>query len=586
MNVKFWFLFLIILFSVATKAQSETYASDSTASSQSRLLQADHIRLSNREKSKDILADIDVSQLSSRDRALHQYLLIYHSSFDGNLFDTFKRYKLLLPSIQDRIIRIRVLQSMINIASYNGRWSEGFYYAEQLKQELDKNTSERALIEASKGLISFYKNASLPDIALDYLLTAQNLKSLTADDKCYFSSFKNELEYSHESKFISEEVFLKTRDLCKRVDNSYYATLNLTYLLYHYMQTGRLNLAVQIMPKVKKQVDKHDAIYLTTIFYAKVAKLFLLNKEYTKAEHFAMRAVSLDEKAENILASIISYEVLVELAKERGNYKQAVDYLEFLQENRNQFNSQEIARQIGFQQARFESQQKQNKINLLDNQNKLLTVESELVTREKESFLMALFLMLFILLVLLVWSFLSRRNQKNLEQLARTDTLTGLYNRGYFTEYVKSLLESAKKQNTTATLLLLDLDYFKQVNDAYGHQTGDWALCEVVSTIKKRVPANVAIGRMGGEEFGILLENATVDDGLKLAELCREAICQVNTDATGYQFSLSASFGVSDTNQVGYKLENLIAASDLALFQSKQHGRNQVYEYVGNEQFA
>ena len=111
---------------------------------------------------------------------------------------------------------------------------------------------------------------------------------------------------------------------------------------------------------------------------------------------------------------------------------------------------------------------------------------------------------------------------------------------------------------------------------------GDWALTQVASTISRCVGQHGIVGRLGGEEFGIALTVTDSGVGMRIAEECRKAIDNIDTSQSGYNFKLTVSAGVGCSSHAGYKLDNLYAAADLALYQSKHYGRNRVYEYSAN----
>ena len=156
-----------------------------------------------------------------------------------------------------------------------------------------------------------------------------------------------------------------------------------------------------------------------------------------------------------------------------------------------------------------------------------------------------------------------------LEYKARHDSLTGALNRGAIFERA-----GAQLQHGPLSLVVLDIDFFKSINDAYGHPAGDAVICEVVNRLRGAVPAAAEIGRVGGEEFSILLPEFDFESALRQAERMRQAIA-------GEPFVclpgrvVTASFGVSWTAANG-NFGDAYASADEALFEAKRGGRNQV----------
>ncbi len=156
-----------------------------------------------------------------------------------------------------------------------------------------------------------------------------------------------------------------------------------------------------------------------------------------------------------------------------------------------------------------------------------------------------------------------------LEYKARHDSLTGALNRGAIFERAGTQL-----QRGPLALVVLDIDFFKSINDSFGHPAGDAVICEVVNRLRGAVPAEAEIGRVGGEEFSILLPEFDLEGALKQAERMRQAIAGAPFDCLPGRV-VTASFGVSWTAEQG-DFGDAYACADEALFEAKRGGRNQV----------
>ena len=128
-------------------------------------------------------------------------------------------------------------------------------------------------------------------------------------------------------------------------------------------------------------------------------------------------------------------------------------------------------------------------------------------------------------------------------------------------------------------MIMFDLDNFKSINDRYGHSTGDWVLKKVTEAIKPICRKQDCIGRIGGEEFAILLRASDLESAAIMAERFRERIAAIDTAETGHSFIATASFGVTTTLNSGYVFDTLLSQADQALYQSKREGRNRVSRY-------
>jgi diguanylate cyclase (GGDEF)-like protein len=163
--------------------------------------------------------------------------------------------------------------------------------------------------------------------------------------------------------------------------------------------------------------------------------------------------------------------------------------------------------------------------------------------------------------------------QSTLRQLAETDELTGLTNRRSFFAQAGDRLSTAAEDNSPISLLVIDADYFKQLNDTYGHATGDAALKFISEKLNASVRRSDLACRLGGEEFAILLPGLTEDQARPMAERILEKIAAQPMVHDGKIIEMSVSCGVADTS-VSYDMTALFKAADDALYAAKDAGRN------------
>ena len=169
------------------------------------------------------------------------------------------------------------------------------------------------------------------------------------------------------------------------------------------------------------------------------------------------------------------------------------------------------------------------------------------------------------------------RKQEELAALAERDTLTGLYNRRRFSELAGLELGRAARVPSDTCVVMVDLDFFKQVNDQHGHPVGDQVLREVARRLQANVRTTDVAARMGGEEFIVLLPNTSPDGALVLAEKLRRALRDAPLQLDHLSLPVTASFGVSGVRQhQRASLDALYSAADQALYIAKKQGRDRV----------
>lgn len=183
-----------------------------------------------------------------------------------------------------------------------------------------------------------------------------------------------------------------------------------------------------------------------------------------------------------------------------------------------------------------------------------------------------------ILLVLVgsVTWYIYRLNCKIKEQSIR-DPLTGVYNRRYLDETLPREIARAERELTPLSIVMLDLDHFKNINDKYGHAVGDDVLKNTAGSILRSIRKNDFLCRYGGEEFIIVMPGMPIEQAYERMEACRTMIEQMKTmDKNNHEISMTISGGISTFNVHGITRDSLLKAADDALYYSKEHGRNQI----------
>ena len=179
---------------------------------------------------------------------------------------------------------------------------------------------------------------------------------------------------------------------------------------------------------------------------------------------------------------------------------------------------------------------------------------------------------------------LSYKLNQNLESIATIDGLTNILNRRGLEDAAAKMQDMCKRINLSMTVILIDIDHFKKVNDKHGHLTGDDVLRHIAKVIAGILRASDVFGRYGGEEFCAFLPNTTESAAIGLAERIRAAIeaspLKLDPDLARGEIKTTISIGVADSVRAGYDFKGLVAAADGALYSAKNSGRNQVVGYT------
>jgi diguanylate cyclase (GGDEF)-like protein len=164
-----------------------------------------------------------------------------------------------------------------------------------------------------------------------------------------------------------------------------------------------------------------------------------------------------------------------------------------------------------------------------------------------------------------------------LERQASTDSLTGLFNRRQFLALADNELSRSKRYSGPVAVLMMDIDHFKKINDTYGHKIGDLVLQRLASLCTRELRDIDSIGRIGGEEFAILLPNTNGERAAEVAERLRKTIAETGIALEqGLPLHFTVSIGVATTHDVETNVDTLLSQADDALYEAKRAGRNRV----------
>jgi len=235
---------------------------------------------------------------------------------------------------------------------------------------------------------------------------------------------------------------------------------------------------------------------------------------------------------------------------------------------RSELFTEERARATAELQQKYEAEKKEREL-----QARALQLVAQ---RNSRNFFIALSLLVFVIAVANYGRYRGKRREAELlDRLARTDALTGLANRRALMESFVHEQKRVQRGAAPFSVVLADVDHFKQVNDTFGHDVGDEVLKRVAESIRSSAREMDMPARWGGEEFLVLLPGCASDEALAIAERMRAHLRELRIDANGTPLTVTASFGVSSIGD-GEPLDDCIRRSDEALYAAKHGGRDRV----------
>ncbi|MCL1139718.1 GGDEF domain-containing protein [Shewanella pneumatophori] len=301
--------------------------------------------------------------------------------------------------------------------------------------------------------------------------------------------------------------------------------------------------------------------------------------DFIQAETFARKVMELNDEPSHIEYKAIAAKVLSQRYLESKQYKLAYDYLESHQKYSNSILDDTKAKANAYQMAKFKHQEQAREIALLNQERRLMETQKELEQSDQVNSFMIVTILTGSIFFLSLFLFSSHRQKIRYRKLALIDRLTGVYNRGAGQDFAENEFVQVCLRDANFSVVLFDLDFFKHINDSFGHATGDWALKHVVAVIKPLIRDGDIFTRMGGEEFALFLPYSNEQAAIDIADRCKKVIEEIDSKYSGHQFKLSASFGVSSNLVDDLSLDPILKRADLALYASKHAGRNRVTVY-------
>jgi diguanylate cyclase (GGDEF)-like protein len=341
--------------------------------------------------------------------------------------------------------------------------------------------------------------------------------------------------------------------------------------------------ALALLQRIAPSISTNQYYSNTLASQVELAQTYWKLGDDANARAAALAAVASSD-ADDISESLRdAYEVLYRIEKKHGNAAAALDYYEHYAAQDIGYLNDISARTLAYDVARQHMLAQKLETEKLSRQNNVLRLQQALDTKAVETSRLYIALLLVALASIVFWLLRLKRSQLRFKKLSHYDGLTGIFNHQHFISEADRALHGLEKKLGVACLVFIDLDHFKQVNDTHGHAVGDAALRHTVSICRQHLRPTDLFGRLGGEEFGILLIDCPREHGIATANLIRLAIEATPIEADGRVISLSASVGVASIDNSGYALQRLCREADAALYRAKRSGRNRVIADTEND---
>jgi len=542
-----------------------------------RLKNAEAIKTSDVKTFSGILLELRSlsNEFSFEQKYYFLYLTGYEFSYQGKLDQAIASYQEVFSNSTIKSMKYRSALSLINIYAVTKEWDKGFEYIDyilNIRNEIsDKKIRHLGMLAVTIFQVEVEQYAQ----ALNIIRQLKKEK-VFGRNKCLAFGLELKALLNSSPEKLSINQFGIAIEFCTMEGESVVANVIRSNLAQYFVDQADYENAINVL--FKNMPSIHDSKYKLLIIDAHsiIAKAYFGIGNLELAKRHAIQVTTKYRNVNYVKPLVDSYYVLYQIALKLEDFKAAIRYLKsYIEVEKIRFEEVK-AKQLAFRRARMELLDKNNQIELLNKQNQILQLEQKYSKEESEANRAIIGLLALSVSLTLLWLFYVRRSQRRLKYLAEYDGLTRICNRTHFTESARTVLKNYSKSNFPVSLIVFDLDHFKRVNDTFGHNAGDKVLQLTAHECSTCVRKADIFGRIGGEEFAILLPQCDIEQAVKIAEECRLNINQIDTTDCGFDFEVSASFGVTEAKNNGYDLKDLLAQADKLMYSAKNKGRNQV----------
>ena len=509
-----------------------------------------------------------------------QYLKGWRSAYAGDYARAIPPLEQIVQESRDVTLRFRASATIANVQAVATHYDEAFAQLGRLQTLLPEVTDKDARQQGLLVIGYLYNQVGEYDLGLSY---ADRAAAEDSSVRAVCRSTQVRLEALYRSGRLQADMtqpFVNAIATCGEIGEVLWANLIRVYLARFYIDQGRNADAIKLLSSYYDETRATRYRRLIAEYDAWLARAYKNQGEATTARQFALRVVA-DASSQNEYTEpmVNAYRLLYQLALEQSDIKSALAYHEQYAAADKGYLDDVSARQIAYERAKHEAAANRLQIDALNKQNEVLQLQQQLGKKAVETSRLYIALLIVMAVFIGLFAYRTKRSQLHFMKLSRVDGLTGIDNRPYFIAQAERALEASRKVGQEVCVILCDLDHFKSINDKYGHATGDQVLRQAVDACRNHLRASDLFGRIGGEEFCILLPGCSLADARQRCEQLRAAIATVTTDGDNPNSTVSASFGVAATASSGYELRQLLAHADAALYRAKYAGRNCVVLY-------
>lgn len=516
------------------------------------------------------------AKLAPAERWKLRFLQGWRATWIGDYEAGRKALEDVADNANDNVLRLRATATLINLLGIGHRYQDAFMRLNQLQELMPSIRDRKARFQGLGEASQLLSSAGQFEQAEAY---AREMMENPPPGETICKGAQHLLRARREANRLEtlDPMYLRAIETCDAAGDDVFADSMRSDIAAFHLAHGRPAEAVKILAETRDRARSLNYPALLAEYDATLAQAYLKLGDLANARRFGLSAVAGSIRDEFTDPRRVGYGVLYQVEQQLGNVAAALAYHEKFMVADKAYLDDVGARSLAFQIVDQQLLARKAEVEALNKQNEILRLTGALDRKEVEAGRLYIFVLL-AGLAAIAWLVLwLRRSQLRFMKLARRDGLTGICNREHFVEQAERVLAYGARSDRGACLILFDLDHFKNVNDTYGHAVGDEVLKRAVDVCRRALHACDVFGRLGGEEFAVLLPDCSPAQARARAEQLRLSIAATSATQIRPNMVVTASFGIGGTMQCGFELHRLLVVADAALYRAKRAGRNCVF---------
>jgi len=521
---------------------------------------------------------VQIDDLSDRQREHLQYLQAWRLVYAGEYAAAIPMLESLADGASDPKLQFRASVTTANVQMLATRYEGAFLQLNKLLNKLPEITDKDARLQGMSVAADLYVLVGEYDLGIHY---AEQVVKENASGRGVCRGEQIRLDALCKTKRIKADdpAIPAAINACLRQGESMAANGIRSTQARLFLRERRIEEAINLLERHYGEVEQTRYPRGISEWESLLAQAYQQRGAGINAQRMALRAAEHSVKNQFTQPLVGAYRVLYEESEKQGDISSAIGYLKKSAAADKAYLDDVTARQLAYERVKSNTLTTKSQLEALNQENKLLQLQRELDGKAAETSRLYILLLTLVLVFIALWAYRTKRLQLHFMKLSQVDSLTGIANRPRFIQLAEAVLEAARKSQQQASVVLCDLDHFKAINDRFGHAAGDHVLRQAVLACQGHLRVSDVFGRVGGEEFGIVLPGCGLEDAKQRAERLRVALSEIEPQFDGERCPVSGSFGVSSTGTSGYELRQLLAHADAALYRAKAAGRDRVLLY-------